>query len=115
MIGEKISSWVATCKTLLEDDIRVHGVKSYNKHSKRETKQKMENIIYHLRDMEGVHMIGMKKKVVGLDNGKYIGISSMYNFRCDPDLDIGKATCRRIPCACMCCLEILNIPWEKEL
>ena len=42
MIGEKGSSWTVTCKTLLEDNIRVHGVKSYNKHSKRETKQKME-------------------------------------------------------------------------
>ena len=33
-------------------------------------------------------MIGMKKKVVGLDNGKYIRISSMYNFRCGQDLGI---------------------------
>ena len=115
MIGEKISSWVATCKTLLEDDIRVHGVKSYNKHSKRETKQKMKKRIYHLQDMEGVLMTGMKKKVMGLDNGKYMGISSMYNFRCDPDLGIRKAACRRIPCACLPCLEILKLPWEKEL
>ena len=102
-----------TCKRLLEDNIRVHGVKSYNKHSKRETKQKMENIIYHLRDMEGVHMIGMKKKVVGLDNGKYMGISSMYNFRYDSDLGIGKAASRRIPCACLTFLEIINTLWEK--
>ena len=55
MIVEKGSSWAVTCKKLLEDNIRVHGVKSYNK---RETKQKMEKIIYHLQDMEGVHMIG---------------------------------------------------------
>ena len=39
MIGEKGSSWVVTCKKLLEDNIRVHGVKSFNKNSKRETKQ----------------------------------------------------------------------------
>ena len=43
-------------------------------------------------------MIGMKKIVVGLDNGKYMGISSMYNFRYDQDLGIGKKACRRIPC-----------------
>ena len=43
--------------------------------------------------MEGVLMTRMKKKVVGLDNGKYMGISSMYNFRCDLDLGIGKDTC----------------------
>ena len=57
----------------------------------------------------------MKKKVVGLDNGKYMGISSMYNFRCDPDLGIGKAACRRIPFACLSCLEILNLHWEKGI
>ena len=60
--------------------------------------------------MEGVHMIGMKKKVVSLDNGTYMGMSSMYNFRSDPDLGIGKAACRRIPCACLSYLEILNTP-----
>ena len=65
--------------------------------------------------MEGVLMKGMKKKVVGLDNGKYMGISSMYNFRCDPDLGIGKVACRRIICACLPCLEILKLPWENEL
>jgi len=60
-------------------------------------------------------MIGMKKKVVGLDNGKYMRISSMYTFRCDLDLGIEKAACRRILCVCLTCLEILNIPWEKEI
>ena len=39
MIGEKGSSWVVTYKKLLEDNIREHGVKSFNKNSKRETKQ----------------------------------------------------------------------------
>ena len=65
--------------------------------------------------MEGVHMIGMKKKVVDLDNDKHIRISFMYNFRCDPDLGIGKADCRRISCACLFCLETLSTPWEKEI
>ena len=32
----------------------------------------------------------------------------MYNFRCDPDLGIGKTACRRIPCACPIFLEKLN-------
>ena len=97
----------------MENNIRVHGIKSYNKHNKRETKQKMENIIYHLQDMEGVLMTGMKNKVVGLDNGKYMGISPMHNFRCDSDVGIGKAASIRIPCACLTCLEILNTLWEK--
>ena len=70
----------------------------------------MEEGMYHLQDMEGELMTGMKKKVVGLDNGKYMGISCMYNFRCDPDLGIGKATCRRIPCTYLPCLKILKLP-----
>ena len=90
-------------KILLEYNIRVHGAKSYNKNNKRETKQKMGKRIYYLQAMEGVHMTGMKKKVVGLDTCKYMGISSMYNFRCDPDLGIGKVACRWIPCAGLSC------------
>ena len=78
-------------------------------------KTKDGKITYHLQDIEDVYMIEMKKKVVGLDNGKYIGISSMYNFRCDPDLGIGKVACRQIPCACLTCLGFLNIPWGKKL
>jgi len=60
-------------------------------------------------------MIEMKKKVMGLDNGKYMGISYIYNFRCDPDLGIGNAACRRIPCVYLTCLEILKSPWEKDI
>ena len=39
--------------------------------------------------MEDVQMIGLKKKVIGLANGKYMGISSMYNFKYDPYLGMG--------------------------
>ena len=63
--------------------------------------------------MEGVFITGMKKKVMGLDNGKYMGISSMYNFRYDPDLGIGKAACRQISCASLSFLGILYSPGEK--
>ena len=108
MIGEKRSNWAVTCKNLLEDNIRVHGVQLYKKYSKQETKHKIEKRIYHIQDMDDVHMIGMKKKIVGLYNGKYMGISSTYNFRCDSNLGIGKAAFRRIPCACLICLEIVN-------
>ena len=44
-----------------------------------------------------------------------MGMSAMYNFRCDPDLGDGKVTCRRIPCACLTCLKMLKIPWDKDL
>ena len=38
----------------------------------------------------------------------------MYNIRCDPDLGVGKATVRRIPCACLFCIEQLNLSWDKN-
>ena len=37
MIGTKKTSSAVTCKRLLKSSIRVHGVKSYNKHITRET------------------------------------------------------------------------------
>ena len=50
MVGESKSSWTITYKKLLEDNIRVHGVKSENKYSKRKTEKKMkkELIIYNI-------------------------------------------------------------------
>ena len=71
--------------------------------------------MYHLQDIEDVQMIGPKKKVVGLESDKHMEISSMYNFRYDPDLGMGKTECRRIPCVCLTCLEILNTPWNVDL
>ena len=77
MVGKTKSSWAITYKKLLDDNIRVYRVKYYNKHGKRETEQKMKERIYHLQDIEDVQIIGLKKKVVGLENNKHIGISSM--------------------------------------
>ena len=92
-------------KKLLEEYIREQGFKSYNKYSKRETKQKIGKRVYYLQDSKAVQMVGIKKKALGLETGKYNGISSMYNFRCDPDLGIEMAACRRIPCACLTCVK----------
>ena len=76
----------------------------------REKLNKRLKRVYHLQDLKDVQMVGMKKKVVRLETGKYNGISSMYNFRCDLDLGIRKAACRQIPCACLTCLEMLKNP-----
>ena len=67
MIWNKKSSWVVTCKKLLEDNIREQEVKSYRKSNKIEAKQKMDKRVYHLQDANDVQMVGMKKKVVTLD------------------------------------------------
>ena len=37
----------------------------------------------------------------------------MHNIRCDPDLGVSKAAVRIISCACMSCIEQLELPWDK--
>ena len=39
-------------------------------------------------------------------------ISAMYNFKADPDLEIGNIAIRRISCACDGCLDQLNFVWK---
>ena len=53
MIRDKKSSWVVTCRKLLENNIREQGFKSYKKSSKREAKQKIDKKVYHLKIFEG--------------------------------------------------------------
>ena len=76
-MGRQNQAMRSHTKKLLDDNIRVYRVKYYNKHGKRETEQKMKERIYHLQDIEDVQIIGLKKKVVGLENSKHIGISFM--------------------------------------
>ena len=38
----------------------------------------------------------------------------MYNIRCDPDLGVGKAAVRRIPCTYNSCIKQLELPWDKN-
>jgi hypothetical protein len=39
------------------------------------------------------------------------GISAMYNFRADPELGMHRVAVRRIPCACVPCIEQLERMW----
>ena len=65
--------------------------------------------------MEGVQKERLEKKVHGLNRSKYMDIFSMYNFRYDQDLRIGKKICRRIPCAYLTCLERIKTSWDIYL
>ena len=55
-------------------------------------------------------MVGIKKDSSVFRKGIRNGISSMYNIRCNPELGVGKADVRRIPCACSFCIEQLDLP-----
>ena len=53
--------------------------------------------------------------MVGLETDKYIGMPSMYKFGCDPDIVIGKASCRWIPYVYLTCLRMLKLTWGINL
>ena len=66
----------------------------------------MNKRTYHLQNKEDVYMV--RFFVVGLDTDKYMGISYICQFRCYPDLGIGKVACRQISYAYLTCLQILK-------
>ena len=101
-------------KRLCDDEVRVNGTKGYRKHKKREDIQKLKKKVYHLQDKDDVEMVGIKKDSIRFRKVNRNGISAMYNIRCDPDLGLGKAAVRRIPCACLFCIEQPNLPWDKK-
>ena len=70
-----------------------------------------EHIIYRIKKM----YIWYVFFVVGLDTDKYMGISYICQFRCYPDLGIGKVACRQISYAYLTCLQILKSTWNVEL
>lgn len=39
----------------------------------------------------------------------------MYNIQADPDLGVGCAAFRHIPCACHACMAQLSLPWQAGL
>jgi hypothetical protein len=49
-------------------------------------------------------------KVV-LPKGKFNGLRAHYNIRMDPDLGIGRAALRLVPCGCASCMELMVRPW----
>ena len=69
---------------------------------------------------EDVPFDGLKMRTIHFNqkfNGKKLtkhsGLRSRYNIRVDPDLGVGSAAIRRIPCVCLPCIQQLNLPWES--
>ena len=44
-----------------------------------------------------------------------MGISNMYSFRSDPDVNVGKIASRRIRCVCDSYISQLSFLWEIEV
>ena len=116
MVGKCELSFAAECLRLCSDKSRLSGVKSGgNKRLKRENETKMKNRFYHLQMKSDIHVMEGKTTVIGFcRKTKKSGIMHHHNFRFDPDLGIGKAAVRRIPCACEACLLKLTKPYDMK-
>jgi hypothetical protein len=92
---------------------RSEGAKGDRKNKKREEAAVMKKRIYHVRTREDVLQEGLKMKMEGLPKkGAHVGILGRYNLLVDPDLGVGTAALRRIPCACAACEEYRKRPWK---
>ena len=55
-------------------------------------------------------MVGINKDSIGFRKWNRNRISAMDNIKYDPDLGVDKDAVRRIPRACLLCIEQLNLP-----
>ena len=91
---------------------RSEGAKGDKQHKKREEHAVMKKRIYHVRKREDITQEGFSMKVKGLPGkGAHVGLLGHYNLHVDPDLGVGKAALRRIPCACVACEVHRKRPW----
>ena len=67
MVGYESCSLAKECKRLYDEEERVNDVTGHHKHKKREEKNKLKNIIYHLQDKYDVEMVGIIRNLVALE------------------------------------------------
>jgi len=109
----KSFSLAKEAKRILNDPSRVHGVKSDKKYKKREAASKLMDRIYHVEGK--VDFQNIKRRVVGLPPGEHNGILGRYNLWTDPDLGMGWAALRHVPCGCPTCVKQLQEPWDDSI
>ena len=113
MVGHVSCSLTKECKGLCDDKIKVNGVKEHSKYKKKENTQ--NNLkIHYLQDKDDVMVVGIKKESIDFRKGNRNGMSSMYNTRCNPKLEVGKADFRKVPCLFSFCIDQLDLPWNKN-
>jgi hypothetical protein len=109
-----MSSFAAECVRICSTRERAEGVKSEVKSKKREAQAKMKSRHYHIQDPNMVRFGSVKMQATGFPSVRgetRNGMAAMYNFRADPDLGMRAVAARRIPCACMACIEQLQLEW----
>ena len=85
-----------------------------NKFSARRDNRAFIKRTYRNLPRESVRFEELNMDTIKFNNGKcktHSGIMSRYNIRCDPDLGVGRAAIRRIPCCCDSCMESFQSTW----
>jgi hypothetical protein len=99
---------------LLENPDRKDGVTCAGKHKKRFDNRAVTERHYHVLKAADVKFDDLKMETLKfkkVSKGKHNGLGSRYNIRTDPDLGVGFAAIRRIPCACDDCCDQLKKTW----
>jgi hypothetical protein len=115
MLENAATSLAAESVRLCTEESRVRGVKGNTKHAKREADAPLKERNYNLHQPEDVRFKSIKMRAEGLKKGSCNGVGTMYNVRTDPDLGLGRAAVRHIPCACTSCIVQLYKPWENNV
>jgi hypothetical protein len=105
-------------KRLLEEPDRKDGVVSAGKYHKRFVSRAVTERSYHVLKDEEVRFKELKMKTMIFKKEKGAnknGVMTRYNFRTDPNLGIGKAAIRRIPCPCTSCNDQLSKAWKNNV
>jgi hypothetical protein len=109
------TSFARECLRLCTVRDRKDGVKSSAKYAKREKAAKISARHYYLQERHDVRLSNLKMSAVGLPKGTHSGILARYNLRTDPELGVGRAALRRIPCSCLACRNQLSKAWKPKI
>jgi hypothetical protein len=99
---------------LLENPERKDGVICAGKYKKRFDNRLVTERHYHVLKAADVQFENLKMETLQFKNvkkGRHNGLGTRYNIRTDPDLGVGFAAIRRIPCACNPCFDQLKKGW----
>jgi hypothetical protein len=109
------TSFAMECLRLCTLEERKDGVKSSSKYAKREQSARVSERLYYLQKRENVRLGQLKMATRGLPKGAaHSGLLARYNIRTDPDLGVGHAALRRIPCSCEACRVQLSQSWSPR-
>jgi hypothetical protein len=110
------TSFARECLRLCSVRDRKDGVKSSAKYAKREKAAKISARHYYLQERHNVRLSNLRMTAVGLPKqGPHSGLLARYNLRTDPELGVGRAALRRIPCSCLACREQMSKAWQPRV